>query len=87
MADRNESEAGPEARPDLFKWHGTEVIFIPLMLATGILGNALVLYITHFRWENKIFNFFIKVGGQLCSARFDVSSPVHYFLLNVQSLR
>ncbi|KAK7115281.1 chemerin-like receptor 2 [Littorina saxatilis] len=76
MADRNGSEAGPETRPDLFKWHGTEVIFIPIMLATGILGNALVLYITHFRWKNSIFSFFIKVLAWLDMSNLVLAMPM-----------
>ena len=66
MVGANGSEAGPETKPDLFEWHGAELIFIPLMMATGILGNSLVLYITHFRWKNSIFSFFIKVRVLVC---------------------
>lgn len=76
MADRNQSEAGvSETRPELFKWHGAELIVIPSMMALGILGNALVLYITHFRWRNSIFSFFIKVLAWLDMTNLVIAMP------------
>ena len=65
MADRNSSHIQPEVKPDLLEWHGAEVIFMFVMILIGCPGNGLVLYVTHFRWEKSIFNFFIKVRTQL----------------------
>ncbi|XP_076449450.1 uncharacterized protein LOC143285890 [Babylonia areolata] len=76
MADVNFSEVTPEPKPDLFEWNGTELIFIPVMMATGILGNALVLYVTHFRWKSAIFAFFIKILAWLDMVNLTVSQPM-----------
>lgn len=51
-----------EYTPDLFKWHGAELMIIPIMTTVGILGNILVLYITHCRWKGTLFTFFINVS-------------------------
>ncbi|PVD21264.1 hypothetical protein C0Q70_19435 [Pomacea canaliculata] len=54
-------ESRPEENYPLFKWRGAELIVIPIMMIVGVVGNALVLYITHCRWRGSIFSFFIKV--------------------------
>ncbi|RUS89686.1 hypothetical protein EGW08_002504 [Elysia chlorotica] len=45
----------PEEFPtgDLFTWHGAELIFIPIMMVVGVIGNLLVFYIYHFRWRTN----------------------------------
>ncbi|GFO31927.1 neuropeptide y [Plakobranchus ocellatus] len=45
---------------DLFTWHGTELIFIPLMMLLGIAGNLLVYYIYHFRWRSNTVTLYKK---------------------------
>lgn len=73
---RNQSEAVTETRPGLFEWHGAEVIFISLMIVVGALGNALVLYVTHFRWKQSIFSFSIKTLAWLDVSNLLVALPM-----------
>ncbi|BFZ19232.1 hypothetical protein BsWGS_22271 [Bradybaena similaris] len=40
-------ETWPEG--DLFTWHGAQLILIPTVIVTGVLGNTLVLYVYTFR--------------------------------------
>ncbi|XP_076470900.1 neuropeptides capa receptor-like [Babylonia areolata] len=78
----NLSEAGwnssqtEESPMSLFRWHGTSLIFIPLMMVTGVAGNALILYITHCRWKVSIFSFFLKVLAWLDLSNLVLALPM-----------
>ncbi|KAL8603125.1 hypothetical protein ACOMHN_059297 [Nucella lapillus] len=65
-----------EGKVEVFRWHGTALLFVPLMMLTGVVGNLLVLYITHFRWKNSIFSFFIKVLAWLDMSNLVLAMPM-----------
>ncbi|KAL8622104.1 hypothetical protein ACOMHN_056589 [Nucella lapillus] len=46
------------------------------MMVIGILGNTLVLYITHFRWKSAIFNYFIKILAWLDLSNLTLALPI-----------
>ncbi|XP_005095660.1 somatostatin receptor type 2 [Aplysia californica] len=46
---------------DTFTWHGGELLFIPTMMALGIVGNLLVFYIYHFRWRSSTVTLFKRM--------------------------
>ncbi|GFR74972.1 neuropeptide Y [Elysia marginata] len=47
---------------DLWTWHGAELIFIPLMMVVGVIGNLLVYYIYHFRWRTNTVTLYKRVS-------------------------
>uniref|UniRef100_A0A2C9LCK2 G-protein coupled receptors family 1 profile domain-containing protein n=1 Tax=Biomphalaria glabrata TaxID=6526 RepID=A0A2C9LCK2_BIOGL len=46
---------------ELFTWHGTELIVLPMMMVLGIAGNLLVFYIYHFRWRSNTVTLFKRM--------------------------
>ncbi|CAG5125609.1 unnamed protein product [Candidula unifasciata] len=50
---------------ELFTWHGAELVVIPIMMVTGIVGNLLVLYIYHFRWRSSTVTLIKKMLAAL----------------------
>uniref|UniRef100_A0A0B7AIL5 G-protein coupled receptors family 1 profile domain-containing protein n=1 Tax=Arion vulgaris TaxID=1028688 RepID=A0A0B7AIL5_9EUPU len=60
---------------DLFTWHGAELIFIPIMMFIGIVGNLLVFYIYHFRWHSNTVTLFKRMLAVLDLASLTVAFP------------
>ncbi|GFO31923.1 neuropeptide y [Plakobranchus ocellatus] len=68
---------------ELFTWHGTALIFIPLMMLLGISGNLLVYYIYHFRWRKNVVTLFKKMLAilDLCNMLLALP-PLLYLTIN-----
>ncbi|XP_046585170.1 melanopsin-like [Haliotis rubra] len=66
----------------LFKWHGSEILFLVIIFLVGTVGNGLVLYIYHIRWRRSNFTFFIKVLAAIDFFNCVVSVPM-FFVMTV----